>query len=74
MFFLRVHRSYAINAQHIESIGITNIRVSGRDVPIQKSYRSALLETIESFSKNAPHSNYLNVKVFLLHHTFVSYG
>lgn len=47
--FVRVHRSYAINAQHIESIGITNIRVSGRDVPIQKSYRSALLETIESF-------------------------
>lgn len=48
VYFLRVHRSYAVNAQHIDSIGVSGIRVSGREVPLQKSYRSALMEAIES--------------------------
>lgn len=47
--FLKIHRSYAVNAQHIDSIGVSSIRVSGREIPLQKNYRSILMDAIDSF-------------------------
>jgi DNA-binding LytR/AlgR family response regulator len=41
--FFRVHRSFAVNAQHIENINADSIVVHGREIPIGKAYREELL-------------------------------
>lgn len=41
--FERIHRSFAVNLQHIESIDDGGIRVGGNNLPIGRKYRSQLL-------------------------------
>ena len=48
--FLRVHRSYAVNVRHLETINSLNIIVAGKEIPVHKTYRQAILQRIKSLS------------------------
>jgi DNA-binding LytR/AlgR family response regulator len=43
--FVRVHRSYIVNATYIESINESDqtIRLAGEEIPIGKSFREGLM-------------------------------
>jgi two-component system, LytTR family, response regulator LytT len=41
--FIRVHRSFVINADHLDSINTDGIFVNGHDIPVGKAYREELL-------------------------------
>lgn len=43
---MRVHRSYAINLNHIQSINTETLLVGGHEVPIGKAYREELLNSL----------------------------
>ncbi len=40
--FMRVHRSFVVNRQHVERMGRSDIQVRGRQIPIGSSYRAQL--------------------------------
>ena len=40
--FIRVHRSFVVNMQHVERIGRADIQLPDRPIPIGSSYRSQL--------------------------------
>lgn len=44
--FLRVHRSYIVNLSIVEELGATFIKVNGRKIPIGRSFREAVRESI----------------------------
>ncbi len=46
--FVRVHRSFAINLKHLETIHELNVRVGGKEVPMQKVYRQELINLIKT--------------------------
>lgn len=48
--FLKVHRSYAINLKHLESINNFTLTVSGKEVPLHKTYRQELLQKVKWLS------------------------
>lgn len=43
---MRVHRSYAVNLNHINSINAETLLVGGHEVPIGKAYREELLNSL----------------------------
>lgn len=45
--FLRIHRSYMVSIEKIESLGSRFVRVMNRNLPIGDKYREALLENIK---------------------------
>jgi DNA-binding LytR/AlgR family response regulator len=45
--FFRVHRSYAININHLETINAEDIFVNGRKIPIGKTQRDELLNIVK---------------------------
>ncbi len=44
--FVRVHQRYAVNINKIEKINSEDILVSGQEIPISKSYKQALMKTL----------------------------
>ncbi len=44
--FYRIHRSYAVNINHIETINSDSLFVYGRELPIGKAYRDDLLRIL----------------------------
>ena len=44
--FFRVHRSFAINIDHIETINAEGIVINGREIPVGKIYRDELLKLL----------------------------
>jgi two-component system, LytTR family, response regulator len=44
--FLRIHRSFLINQQHIISFSATHIEVGKTEIPIGAGYREAILNTL----------------------------
>jgi DNA-binding LytR/AlgR family response regulator len=46
--FVRVHRSYAINVNHLETINELSVKAGGKEIPLSKNYRKELLEQINS--------------------------
>ena len=44
--FFRVHRSFAVNINHIETIHSDSIIVNGREIPVGKIYRDELLRLL----------------------------
>jgi len=44
--FFRIHRSYAVNVNHIESINTDNVVVNGVKVPATKQYRNEILKKL----------------------------
>ncbi|MEX0811046.1 MAG: response regulator [Chitinophagales bacterium] len=47
--FVKVHRSYAINTQHLETVNELYVVVAGKEIPVQKNYRKELLEMVRLF-------------------------
>jgi two-component system, LytTR family, response regulator LytT len=47
--FIKVHRSYAVNIKHLDAVNNINIKVAGKDIPVSKEYRQALLQRIKHF-------------------------
>ncbi len=45
--FIRVHRSYIINLDKIESLSPHSVVVAGQELPVSKSYRDALVARVE---------------------------
>ncbi|KPM48240.1 LytR/AlgR family response regulator transcription factor [Jiulongibacter sediminis] len=45
--FLRIHRSFIVNLHHIDEVGLTNISVAGKTLPVSKSYRDDLLKRLQ---------------------------
>ncbi len=45
--FMRIHRSYIINLQHIEHIEGNMVRIAGQDIPISKGQKEAFFKVIE---------------------------
>lgn len=44
--FFRVHRSFAVNIHHISNINTESLMISGRKIPLGKSYRDELLASL----------------------------
>lgn len=48
--FFKVHRSYAVNLNHLEVINALTLKVGGKEVPLHKTYRHELLQKVKSLS------------------------
>ena len=46
--FVRVHRSYVINIDRIDSIGPNYIKINGKEIPLSESSRKELMQQIET--------------------------
>jgi two-component system response regulator LytT len=46
--FVRVHRSYAINVTHLQSINSLAVKVGDREIPLNKSYKQELLAMVNA--------------------------
>ncbi len=46
MYFLNSHRSYIVNANHLQSVGYTTITIQGQELPINKQSREAILNIV----------------------------
>lgn len=44
--FLRIHRSYAVNPKHLETINGLTVIVGGKEIPLNKVYKQELLNGI----------------------------
>ncbi|MEM9895436.1 MAG: response regulator [Bacteroidota bacterium] len=44
--FLRTHRSYIVNVEHISAINSNNVFVDGNEIPLGKSFRDILLSQL----------------------------
>ncbi len=44
--FFRVHRSFIVNLNHLQSIETNSIIVAGKEIPIGKNYRNELLNKV----------------------------
>ena len=44
--FMRVHRSFIVNLSGIDSFTHEDLRISGKEVPISRSYKKALLDRL----------------------------
>lgn len=45
--FVRIHRSYAVATQHVQTFNQTEVDVKGKLIPIGPSYREGLLEKLK---------------------------
>jgi len=45
-FFVRTHRSYLVNAEHIATIGTDTLQVGSKTLPLGDSYKEAVLERV----------------------------
>jgi len=46
--FVRVHRSYAVNTEHLESINDISVKVGAKEIPVNQNYRKELIAHINS--------------------------
>jgi DNA-binding LytR/AlgR family response regulator len=44
--FTRIHRSYVVNCNHVDLVGIKSVKVQNNELPLAKQYRNILLERI----------------------------
>lgn len=45
--FFRLHRSYVVNLQQLDTVGETHVTIKGKAIPIGKSYREEFLRRIQ---------------------------
>lgn len=48
--FLRVHRSFIVALRHIEAFTATEVTAGGKEIPVGRQYKEAVVRTLESFS------------------------
>ena len=46
--FIRVHRRYAINVRHLESIKFMSVIIAAKEIPINKNYKQELLAMVNA--------------------------
>ena len=46
--FFRVHRSFAVNVKHLETINSLTVIAGGREIPLHKVYKQDLLNRVNS--------------------------
>ncbi len=44
--FIRIHRSFIINAYHLDSVQDLNINIKDKQIPVGRSYRAKLIEIL----------------------------
>lgn len=49
--FIRVHKSYIVNLQHVKSFESYQINIEGRNIPLSQAYKSGFQSGIERLSK-----------------------
>jgi two-component system LytT family response regulator len=49
--FMRIHKSFIINKQKIDSVNKTSVMISDKELPIGEVYRQALFAFIESYGE-----------------------
>lgn len=47
--FLRVHKSYIVHIKKISAFSTTNVEVSGKEIPIGRSYKAAVMKVLGDF-------------------------
>ncbi len=45
--FLRIHRSYLVAIQHIDSYNASSLEINGQELPIGRNYKTTCLEELE---------------------------
>lgn len=46
--FLRIHRSYIVNVNHVDLVSSQTLKVQNNELPLSKQYRNNLLDKIEN--------------------------
>ncbi|TVQ09447.1 MAG: DNA-binding response regulator [Bacteroidetes bacterium] len=46
--FVRVHRSYIVNVEHVDEVAISHVAVAKKAIPLSKSYRDDLLRVLQT--------------------------
>ncbi len=46
--FVRVHRSYIINVEHVDEVALSHVAVAKKAIPLGKSYRDGLLKVLHT--------------------------
>ena len=46
--FIKVHKSYLVAFDKIESVDANNVTINGKQVPVSKNYREELMELLKS--------------------------
>lgn len=46
--FLRVHRSYIVNVEHVDEVALSHVAVAKKAIPLSKSYRDDLLNVLQT--------------------------
>lgn len=44
--FIRVHRSYVVNMEHVDGVDATMLNISGHEVPVGRNYRDDILSRL----------------------------
>ncbi|BDS15281.1 response regulator [Aureispira anguillae] len=47
-YFFKIHRSYAVNLNQLESIGLINLKMGKHELPFGKGYRAELLKKVNT--------------------------
>lgn len=47
-FFFKIHRSYVVNLNQLDSIGLINLKVANYELPFGKGYRAELLKKVHT--------------------------
>ncbi|MEM8488181.1 MAG: LytTR family DNA-binding domain-containing protein [Bacteroidota bacterium] len=51
--FMRIHRSYIVNLDHIKAFSANDITVAGRQFPIGRSYKAAVANALAAYFKQS---------------------
>lgn len=46
--FVRVHRSYIVNVEHVDEIALSHVAVAKRAIPLSKSFKSDLMKVLQT--------------------------
>jgi DNA-binding LytR/AlgR family response regulator len=46
--FMRVHRSYIVNVEHIDEVTLSHIAVAKKAIPLSKSFRNDLMNVLQT--------------------------
>ena len=46
--FIRVHRSYIVNAEHVDEVTLSHIAIAKKAIPLSKSFRNDLMNVLQT--------------------------
>lgn len=47
-YFVRVHRSYIVNVEHVDEVALSHVAVAKKAIPFSKSFRGDLLKVLQT--------------------------